>query len=1008
MIMKKSKFLAISFASLLLVCCSKSLDFVVKKPNHQILKSNPPITSKYFSSSQEDVKLTSAYNTTYEMLKWDGARDPETGYKLYNTQTATGLTLTASVDELLDNYFSIDYQNYLTVDELSNSNGFLDIGFGNSGEDSFAEFDYYLVTLTDVIDVNSKLTYAVIPQPTSSGWWYEWTLCYVALTDNLVPWSYAKYQFNAGLKIAGTDQPCSAVANVFDPSHSMYVGPYDHVGFNIGLKKKEVFPEYKDNPVTSHMFRYSNGNAYINSELIANLYNKNYLDMSKEYLTGTRYEDLYTEKTVNNLFSSRYCTLNIKLCGLHTNSVSMHIKRIGNQTIGTSDSLEDTAPYMFIDAKTNAILNTPYLIPDITVKDFREGDISDDVEISFYDETGAYYPYSSGSPTITFTSSGRYTMEVEVELESGKVFSQQQIIKCFDETPKTEFILDAKFEDHYLTGDTINIPAVRAYNPLSLKPSNEVEGKVVVQCDGRTLETYDFSQSHYLTLKEGGTYIVGYLYINEYGKIENRAFKFTVGLSVGINPKFIPVSFASDKTNTLSDFDPINYVNETESKNIYRAIYINNEQVYLAKGKSVLAGSLKIIKTITSDTISLIYKSGFSSNSLVYEKEYVVPVIKATDNAEDYLVLKQDGQVNRSAFSNIETYTAELPLKFSDDSSVTLPQTLPFSKLSFKFDVKSEASQMEALEIRITDYYNASKELKFVLNRINNNSSQLVFNNELIGTIDGSFTNDDKDFYWYVDNVNNRMLDAYGTVLTGGRIKTWSDGSIFDGFTDGSVVLSFNAVGVTGEGSISIKNVCDQPFQTSIFGKFRDRNAPIIVLEEEYESKYALGDRIKTINATCYDVLSPETSMSLNIKDPNSVVKYNGDIAAKPKSFYAEELGKYTIGYYALDDSNNSSFIQNIIEVRDATPPVITVNGEIAKTATVGTSIVFPTATVKDDFSVNLEYELYVINPLGQTKMIVNKSAPYVLSQKGTYFVRYLAYDDFYNFAFVEFEIEVQ
>lgn len=1002
--MKKTIYLLIGIAALGCSACSNLLtNENINKP----LNAYDPVASKYFKTTQENLALISTYGCEFNALTWKGGRESGTGYKAYTENTYNGLTLTAFEDNFVDKDFSIDYQNYISKEDLSNPNGFLDIGFGMSGQDNFYEFDYYLVTLTDSVDENSKLVYAVLPQPETSGWWHAWTLTYVSLTDNLVPWSYARYQYNSGLKIAGTEQPCSARANIFSPGHSMYTGPYDHVGYNLGLKTKEAFPESAADAVATQCFRFNGSSAIIGSETIADLLDSNYLNSASEKLAGTEYEDLYTDKTVKNLFSSGYCKLNIKICGVHSNSISMHIKRIGNQTIGDSESIANASPYVLTNIKSNAVKGVPYVVPTPYAYDFREGDVSDLVDVSF-SKDGTIIPYSKLLGTVLFNEAGNYKITFTTTLASGDVFVQEKTIKCFEEMPKTTFSLSADFNKEYLTGDRIALPSMIAKNALSLNGGNAVEGKIIVQCNGSTLKAYDSTTNNYLTLTKGGDYVIGYVYQNDFGTIENRTYTFHVVTSIGIIPNYIPLSFTSGKTNSLSDFTPVNYIDDTPVSSIYRSIVIDDETVFMAQGDRIIKGSLITNKVFNKSTASLVYKTGFSEDTMIYSRSYTIPTIIPSTESQDYLILKQNDVVNREAFEVMDTSLMEIPLSFDKDSSVSLPQKLPFAQLNFKFDVKQDANELESLKVIIEDFYDSTKTLVFELIPSDISTSLLIFNGEPFGNVSGSFFDDEKDFFWRVDSLNNRIIDSSGAVISNGRIKTWSDGSIFDGFAEGACVLKFEACGVKGKASVSLKNVCGQSFQTALFGSFKDKTPPMIELVDDYRSFYSLADRVDIIDAKAFDVLSPDVNTVLTILDPNGNTKYEGLLQDKPKYIYVDTLGDYKIKYVSTDDSGNSSEVNSVLTVRDTKAPTITINGEIPSSLALNTIFTFPKATVSDDYSTNLGYEIHIIRPDGFRLMLVDNNASYKFEQQGSYFVQYIAYDDFYNFVIQEFEIVVE
>lgn len=920
-------------------------------------------------------------------------------YNQKDTRDNYGLKLTCETEE---DEISLDYLNYLRRSDLTSS--FLKMSF-DYNQGNFHAFDYLIITLTDAIDRDSKLVYAVIPQPITSGWWYAWTSAFITYTDQLEPYTTVIYQNYAGLKIKGTNQPLVAKNNSFiGPTNSYYRGDYMDVGYNLGKKTALFFPENAGDMMNHLDFSLVNNIAKISGHEVAALTNKNYMAMASEKLVGTQYEELYTVDRANNLFPSGFVTLNIKIKGLHTNQISTHIKSIGGLSLA-EQTLGNRTPLFQVKNHTHAVVNYGYRLPKTEITDFREGDLSSKATHTFYDSQNNIVPYTG--EVINFPSAGKYRLVTAVKLLDQSIFTYETQITCFSEMPKTNFAVDASLKDAYLTGDIVQIPNVLASNQLSIKDDHSVTPVIVVQNNGVTVDSFKYGSCHYLKLEEPGHYVLAYLFQNAYGKIDNKTYNFQVSPTIAIHPETVPLTLTSGKTTKLSDFTPVDYISNKGSDEIYRAIYLDDQQVFLAKGKTVLSGSLEINQTYTSARAELHYKAGLAPDALNYVKTYEVQTMTPT-YAEDYLVLKQDGVLNREAFT-VNGTKEQLGLQLNEDSSVTLPQPLSFKTLSFAFDMKAEHQNYDHLEIKLTDTHDAYKELSLKLRKNDDATSKLYLNDVFVANVNGSLINDERFFDWAVDIEHQRLVDAMGNSITG-RIKTWSDGTPFKGFKNGTCYLSFHINDVTGTSEFVLKRVNNTPFFSNIIGgnvqKYRDIYSPIIEINGKFKPSYSLGQYVEIPSAKSFDVLSPATTLSLTITDPDDQAIYQGGIE-KSLFLLLEKLGTYSVVYTSSDGNDvfaaESKFS---LKIKDTTPPMIFIDGEIPSTLALNTTFTFPPATVFDNVQQDCQYYIFVLAPNGRRTMVTNNQ--YTFDQVGTYEVQYYAFDGDMNYHMINFEIEVR
>lgn len=902
---------------------------------------------------------------------------------------------------------TIDYKNYIPTSTLSS--GFLEVGF-NPDTLNHMDFDYVLVTLTDAFNEDQSLTWAVAPQPDSAGWWYVWTAAWVAYTDNLTPVSSVKYQFNSMLQVTGTEQLIMGQNNSFlTPGNPNYTGKYMEVGFNLGRKTSHFVAEEEGKRLNTLTFALSGTAATINKNTIADLTNEEYMTKSNQNLVGTDYEGMYTADRAKNLFTSGYCSLKMTYLGCNSENITCNVRSIGEQNAyyAEGNKLVNGSPAFAVDMDTYAVEGYGFAMPKTTILDMREGDISQKAVYTFTDKLGNQVPYEGNK--ITFPEAGTYKMVCSVMLKDGKTFKTENAVICYETMPKTEFTVDAELNGTYKTGDKIAVPAATAKSALSPRFGNAVDVTAYLQCNGNTVQTFEGNSKQYATLTQAGDYVLAYLVQNAYGIVDSVTYFFTVEESVGFTPAFVPVSFTSAKDNVVADVTLENYVNDKAESELFRAVYINGEQIYLAQGDTVVSGKLSFNQTLEGTSANLTYKAGFSKEELIYEKTYVVPVITA-GYAEDYIVAyDMDGVYTREGFTTQDS-TEEVIFKVEKDFGFMLPQKLYADGLKMVFDVK-ETSNLARLNVILQDYADPNKQIVFGLEKADTATSLLYVNGVYEATVTGSMLNDQSFFNWTYDAKNACLVDSLGNNMTK-RISLWADGNAFTGFTDGLCVLKFELSGVKAESALAIKSVNNQSFFTIGTGESRqklvDIYAPVIQTEYDFVSKGLLLGQIITIPAAkAYDVLSANTSISVSVTKPDGEYVYENASTEKALSFAADTLGVWTVIYTASDGHRVfKSELRYDIDIEDTDAPKIYVNGNLPKTLKLGTTLQFPAANVFDNATLNCPYYVLVIAPDSFRRAA--KDNKYTFNEKGKYTVQYYAVDDYYNMTVVNFDIYVQ
>ena len=236
--------------------------------------------------------------------------------------------------------------------------------------------------------------------------------------------------------------------------------------------------------------------------------------------------------------------------------------------------------------------------------------------------------------------------------------------------------------------------------------------------------------------------------------------------------------------------------------------------------------------------------------------------------------------------------------------------------------------------------------------------------------------------------------------------------------------------GVTGSSCIEITKICNQTFGFGKGGieKAKDDIKPVIYLNEEFALRQDLNSKAKIPAAVAYDVLGQISVFTITIKDENGNVLFSG-AATEPVDFLLDKAGKYTVVYYAKDSNGKYAEKTMTMTVYDKTAPTLTITDSLKKEYKVGDKVTIPTYSAKDNGdSCTIQVELilpnnelrllhYVENGtvtslLDAENILYNSSFKadkntFIVEKEGTYTLRFLAYDEYYNTVSYEMSFKV-
>ena len=342
-----------------------------------------------------------------------------------------------------------------------------------------------------------------------------------------------------------------------------------------------------------------------------------------------------------------------------------------------------------------------------------------------------------------------------------------------------------------------------------------------------------------------------------------------------------------------------------------------------------------------------------------------------------------------------------------DGATADFANPLLADGLTFTFDVDAEANSFSRLNVYLRDSIDPDECIKLSYAKSSQSASFLSVNDGAQYSIAASFFGGSNyDFGIRFDNKT--CVASYETEVRITVDKTVA-GADFSGFSSGKVYVTFEFEGVGAEAAIILSELGGQRM-TSIT---TDLVKPKISLVNELSGRYSLGDVVQLTTAIAADVLDPNITASYTVYAPDGSIArdVNGtelkDVPVDTSyQLRLDAYGVYRVAYTATDwNGRSEQTFSYVLEVVDAIPPVIILNGEVPSEAAVGSAIDIPLARAVDFIDGVRDVYAYILGPDGRYRAYAN-GMTYDLT--GEYTVVYYAFDESGNTAKLVYTIQVR
>ncbi len=686
-------------------------------------------------------------------------------------------------------------------------------------------------------------------------------------------------------------------------------------------------------------------------------------------------EDFYNEFWEG--FSVDKCKLSVYAASMKTASVDFFITNVDGQDLSKAYVVDGEGPELNVElpeSVPSGIVGCAYNVFDYSVRDdygVRSNSVS------------AYYNYYSKTP-------------VPISIENGKIYPKYEgiytlVYKAVDAYGnKTEKLVNVTVEndsvaspltisvsenfENCLAGSRVDL---KDYTIVSDEKYGGYDVKVSAVCGDYTAE---IKEDGYFYANKVGEWKVVYEVIDDLGRKSVVEKTFTAstnsapvfGEHENVLPKYL-LSGASYQVPSIKAYKYSQAGTETVTPSVKYALNGQTTEVSGSKITPVYTSGQQNLLTLTyyvgeveysvsSTVVETLKDDNFNAKGLFYLVEGAVTT-----------ELENDGIAFTATEKSKLDFVSPL-LETRTETELTMPES---GKMTLLLADEKDASQLLSVGLtcqngKITVSLNGVKKLA-----LERNSVRL--------------------------SVKGNSFEIEGTPF---KIREYANGSEFNGFASGSVMLSY----VLEEGcSVKVSKVANQPI--SSYNK--DVIEPVSVLNGKFERTYENGQTVVVPTMRAFDVISGEQAVKVSVwaneqylKTTDGRTLENLLVTGEEMKFTASEFGYYTITYTAVDASGNEMQVEYSINVLDDIKPTLSVNGKISSSAKVGDTISVPSMKVSDNISEELRATVFAIDPTLAYKTV--NDGKITFDKAGKWTVRFFVIDEAGNATYVDYVVNVK
>ena len=726
-------------------------------------------------------------------------------------------------------------------------------------------------------------------------------------------------------------------------------------------------------------------------------------DPIEEDLIEVKYNDSTKQIFINNtlvcdmddptFFSSLWygfkggrCTMSISAAEYIGSSANFVLDSLYGVDLSAETFIDTQPPEIIIDRAgysnfPDAIVGCAYKVPEATAKDVQDGNRKVTAKVfKSYQTPALKSEVSINDRRFVPDAEGTYTIEYSAEDASG------------NQAQKKTIEINAKKDSGELNA-SVNMTGIKTVASAgeriaigNLDISNSA-GNVVTNISFTSPDgTVELVGDDMIFVPETeGEYRVKYYLIDFVGK--TYSFEYTVTVSCNQFAVFsdeidLPEYFLSGYTYQIPEYKSYVY-SETGKKEV--AVDI---KVKLDSGEVFELDADRKIKITTKKssggivTINYVSRAGKTAS-------FTRPVLATMLDMGNGLRLKPENYVIEDAQS-VKTLQNGIHIKTTAEQDNGFRLAAPMLAQQYTLTLKADvaASNFTSLDFYLSDMVNPDIEIKVSFIK-SGNSMLLSINDGERYKIDASFT---------AESGAEFVLGVSGNRIASGSLsvnvaKTYS-GASFSGFPSNYCNIRATFAGVSGNSAVSILRMNNQSFNSDIY---LDLIKPQIIFVGDYGGTSTIGTTYTTPLSYAFDVLSPNVSFYMSVKDPDGeIVKdtdglaLNNVDAGRTYQVVFEKYGYYTFAYYAEDEAGNLQERSFTVNIPGRLPPKLTLDKDIATSGTLNANVYVPLGAAESVHGYDVKIVRYVVSPRGVLTRLSDTSTGFIPKEAGVYTIRYM------------------
>ncbi len=739
-------------------------------------------------------------------------------------------------------------------------------------------------------------------------------------------------------------------------------------------------------PVTHSFYgQYSSyfPNMKVGDATLSLRYNK---DENAIYQNSSLIIDFDNPKFFSNLwdgFKTNLVTMSIYAKGYSSSSANFVILSAKDKDLKKETIIDEKGPEIEVDCPyetlPNAKVGYSYPIFNATAKDENDGECKVSTKVYFNYGSGRECIVPTNNDSFEVSKEGIYAIIYEASDKMGNVSKKVLTVKTSEDVNEIKIDESLDIVKEAKQGERYDFPNIETTGG-----SGKITSHFEVYYNN---DKYPSDQSSFIP-KDKGTYEIKYIAKDIIGQSKTYSYELET------KQNLTPVIYEDIAM-------PRYYISE--------AIYTLPEAICYDYSSGV-GVAITMDVTIDNGLFSYECKSGDDFVPKIegsQEKMFFTFHYKDLEIRKEVLTVNPYTMVNGINRFTIENFLISENLYFNiGDRDIDLfVKQKGDAKLEFANSVIAQNSSIQLISnpgkdnfsnVKVTFTDSLNEEEKVTLTLKNNKDGSIAFNiNDRSYLTSSSFSKNNNLTMGYADNrfyLNTTIVEC----------ESYDNGKAFNGFSSDRIYFSVSIENAKAGAGLKLSKIDNQ----SISYASSDYSEPRIIIHGDYGGTYAHNEVAVINKVESSDVLDPNSTCYVTVKDPNGKtaididgVILDGVIANKEYKLKLSDYGQYIVTYTAADSSDNKANFIYAITVEDNTAPTIKITGEVPSSVKVGENVRIPSFEVSDDQDENVTTTVFIETSHGEI-IYLGKHNAFKPKQEGTYTIKIRAMDEAGNIAY--------